>query len=99
MTKLENLIQDMTKIINLAYEKGYNDALKTDTTDTKKIKIGDKVRTLTTTDNEGNILFPIGTIGEVIYIDDDDELPYGVSANNDYFWYSRDMLTVIEREE
>ena len=96
MTKLENLINQMTEIINLAYEEGYQDALKTNT---EEIKVGDKVRTLKDRDVNHNKVFPIGTIGKVTYVDDDDELPYEVEADNDRLWYSRDMLEVIESEE
>lgn len=96
MTKLENLISQMTEIINLAYKEGYQDALKTDTIDTKEIKVGDKVRTLKDRDMEGCELFPIGTIGTITRIDGDDyRLPYRVEANNDFWYYSRDMLEVI----
>lgn len=87
-------------IITLKERLNKEEEPKLSTTD--EIKVGDKVRTIKEIDIWDNKLFPIGTIGRVIYVDyddyDDDKLPYKVEANNDYYWYSRDMLEVVVDE-
>lgn len=63
-----------------------------------KVKVGTRVRTLE--DNAGGVkLFPIGTIGVVGKIDDDDECPYRIDTDEDWFWYSRDMFEIIPEDE
>lgn len=65
--------------------------------DKSEIKVGDKVRTVKDIDSHGIKLFPIGTIGQVTEIDDNDYIkPYKVTADyNDYWYYSRDMLEKV----
>ena len=63
------------------------------------IKVGTKVRTTKDKDYCGEEVFPIGTIGIVDRIYSSDKLPYKILANNDYWYYSRDMFEVIEDVE
>lgn len=61
------------------------------------IKVGDKVVTIKETDPSGCRLFPIGTVGTVIHINEGSRLPYEVEARDkkgewDRWSYSRDML-------
>ena len=60
-----------------------------------KFKIGDKVRTTKDRDYFGRRVFPIGTVGKITAIENDD-LAYAVSAKGDYWWYSEDMLEKFE---
>lgn len=93
--RLEGLISQMTEIISQAYDMGYKDGRKSiQRKEQTEIKIGDTVRTIKDKDEHGYEVFPIGTIGKVTRIDDD-ELPYKVEANNDYQFYSRDMLELL----
>lgn len=97
--QLESLIRQMTEIISDAYDKGYKDGRKSvQRKEQTEIKVGDKVRTLKDRDCHNIKLFPLGTIGEVTEIDNDCVNPYKVEANNDYWWYSRDMLEVVDVE-
>lgn len=65
----------------------------------KQIKIGTKVRTTKDKDCACEKVFPVGTIGIVERIDKGDNLPYKIIANNDYYYYSRDMFEIIEDVE
>ena len=65
----------------------------------KQIKIGTKIRTIKDKDFACEKVFPVGTIGIVERIDKGDNLPYKIVANNDYFYYSRDMFEIIEDVE
>ena len=60
------------------------------------VKVGTKVRTTKDEDYGGEKVFPIGTIGIVERIDKDDYLPYKIVANNEHWYYSRDMFEVME---
>lgn len=64
----------------------------------RKFNIGDKVITTKLCDCNGNKLFPVGTIGKIADVTNDDKFNrhYQVEANNDYWWYSEDMLEKIE---
>lgn len=102
MSKLEELIEElneeMTDIISKAYRKGYEDGIKVN--NLGNFKVGDKVRTIEDKDVNGTELFPIGTIGTIVEINDENEFfTYLVKANSDWWWYSRDMLEVVESEE
>jgi hypothetical protein len=75
--------------------------------DTKPVKkhkdvdfrIGDKVRTLVET-VEGDKLFPVGTIGVITDIDND-ELPYRVESEefNDCWYYPEYALELVDEDE
>jgi hypothetical protein len=60
-------------------------------------KVGDKVRT-TREELEGVKLFPVGTVGVVLSVCDDDTEKYRVWANEDYWWYSEGMLELCEEK-
>lgn len=63
----------------------------------RDFKIGNVVRTLEEKDCYGCSLFPIGTIGEITdVLDDGRTMPYKVEADGDYWWYSADMLELVE---
>ena len=64
----------------------------------KEIKVGDKVRTTQDRDYNGNVLFPIGTIGVIKKIDKSTRVPYQVETKDSIWewWYSEDMLEVIK---
>lgn len=63
-------------------------------------KVGDKVRTLVETDG-GCELFPIGTVGEITSIDNYDRWPYKVYSEefDDWWYYTEDMLELVNEEE
>ena len=66
----------------------------------EEIKVGDRVRTIKDQDEFGHCLFPIGTIGIIKYLDSHpSSLKYCISADDDYWWYSRDMFEVIGDDE
>jgi len=65
----------------------------------EQIKVGTVVRTIKDKDFACEKVFPVGTIGIVERIDNGDILPYKIVANNDYFYYSRDMFEIIEYVE
>lgn len=59
------------------------------------IKVNDKIYTVKDTDCGGCKLFPIGTVGTVIEINNDNDcsLPYRIrSDRGTTWWYSRDMI-------
>ena len=61
------------------------------------IKVGDNIITIKEIDGGGCRLFPIGTVGTVIYIDKGSVLPYRIEASDrngdcDRWNYSRDMF-------
>ncbi|MBO7713937.1 MAG: hypothetical protein J6S85_10235 [Methanobrevibacter sp.] len=66
---------------------------------TESIKVGTRVRTTKNEDFESNEVFPIGTIGVIEEINTLRKLPYKISANGDYWFYSRDMFEVIDNDE
>ena len=75
----------------------YRDILKKKISeDEEQIKVGTKVRTIKDKDFVGEEVFPVGTIGIVEEIREDEILPYIIRANHDYWYYSRDMFEVIE---
>ena len=88
-------------------EKWWNSKTMVEDTDTEPVKkhrdvnfkIGDKVRTLVEIVN-GYKLFPVGTIGTITNIDDGEELPYYVWAEDfkDYWYYPGDALELVEEK-
>ena len=62
------------------------------------LKVGTRVRTTKDKDYDGFEVFPVGTVGIIEKIDTLDKLPYKISANDDYWYYSRDMFEVIDDE-
>ena len=65
----------------------------------EELKVGTRVRTSKNEDFESNEVFPVGTIGVIEEIDTLRKLPYKISANGDYWFYSRDMFEVIDNDE
>lgn len=64
-----------------------------------KFKVGDKVITLKECDHSGTLLFPVGTIGTITEICSGSDLSYKVEAEDDYWYYSEDMIgKVVERK-
>ena len=59
-----------------------------------ELKVGTRVRT-TKEDFNGVKLFPVGTVGVI----DSGKLQYKISANGDYWYYTRDMFEVIDNGE
>lgn len=61
-------------------------------------KVGDRVRTIKEYDSAGAQLFPVGTIGEVIGLDDADFLvkAHTNGSGTPYLYYSADMLELAE---
>lgn len=57
-----------------------------------KYKVGDVVRTTKDIDEGGVKVFPIGTIGVIDHVRNDQSLPYKVAANGMCWYYSEDML-------
>lgn len=60
----------------------------------REFKVGDVVRTIKEKDSDGCRVFPIGTIGTItkVITDDEQNLPYRVDADGDFWWYSVDMF-------
>lgn len=100
--------KDLCKSCYDELEKWWNfkpAAKDTDTEPSKKHRdvnfkfcIGDKVRTLVET-VEGDKLFPVGTIGVIKYIDND-ELPYTVWSEefDDSWCYPEDALELVDED-
>ena len=63
-----------------------------------KYEVGDIVRTTKDRDRYGVEVFPIGTLGEITDIIEDN-LPYTVRVNNDYWNYSEDMIELVNAEK
>lgn len=63
-----------------------------------KFKVGDKVRTLYNYDDNGNEVFEIGTEGIITSIIQEvkTDTPYKVEANNNFWYYSDDMLELVK---
>ena len=81
-------------------EKWWNSKTATEDANTKSyFKVGDKVRILVETVN-GDKLFPVGTIGVITDIDND-ELPYRVESEefNTCWYYPEDALELVKEEE
>ena len=64
-----------------------------------KFKVGEKVKTLKERDHYGTLLFPVGTIGTITGIYSDSDLPYKVETEDDYWYYSKDMLEKAEERK
>ena len=64
-----------------------------------KYKVGDIVRTITDVDDFGVEAFPAGTIGKITEVSEIQTPPYRVEALRDYWWYSEDMLELVETEK
>lgn len=64
-----------------------------------KFKVGDKVITLKECDYAGTLLFPVGTIGTITEICFGSNLPYKVETEDDYWYYSKDMLEKAEERK
>lgn len=65
-----------------------------------KFKVGDKV--ITTGDSNDEILFPIGTVGTVVQVDEEDDLyPYRIEDDSyRQYWYRENCLDYFsERSE
>lgn len=95
------MLGKMQKILEIELEKEISKECKEIESvqyDRNEIKIGDTVRTLKDKDKDGYEVFPIGTIGTVINISKNAEHPYQVSANNNWWMYSSDMLEVVDDE-
>ena len=100
--------KDLCKSCYDELEKWWNSGTAARDTDTEPVKehkdvnfkfyIGDKVRTLVEM-VDGYKLFPVGTIGVITNIDND-ELPYGVYSEefNDTWYYPEDALELIEED-
>ena len=61
----------------------------------REFKVGDVVRTIKERDYTDCPLFPVGTVGTITNISKQN-LPYKVEADGDFWWYSADMLELIE---
>ena len=63
------------------------------------LKVGSKVRTLKETSSTSDTkLFPVGTIGTITRILPDSDLQYVVEADGDFWYYSADMLEVVNTD-
>ena len=87
-------IDALVEVCRAARKEGYNAGLE----DRKKqeepiFKVGDRVRTTGECDKDGIVLFPVGTIGEVMAVDCDGD--YLVKAYETYaapYYYPNDAL-------
>ena len=62
-----------------------------------KYKVGDKVRTTKDRDDRDHIVFPVGTIGEIVIVDKEDlRKPYQVESNGNLRWYAEDMMELAQ---
>jgi hypothetical protein len=101
--------KDLCKSCYDELEKWWNFKSTAENTDTEpskkhrdvnfKFYIGDKVKTLVET-VEGDKLFPVGTIGVITDIDND-ELPYRVESEefNDCWYYPEYALELVDEDE
>lgn len=116
MAKDYSQIPQISEYLNKVYDKGYDQGVRDSEQYNKamqeawgcvrrilhkEIKIGDKVRTTQDRDYNGNVLFPIGTIGVIKKIDKGTGLSYQVATKDSMWewWYSEDMLEVIRDDE
>lgn len=76
----------------------YPENIKISNDGNKEVHIGDIVMTITEFDDRGHRLFPLYTIGEISAIYERDRLPYRIQTNDDYWYYSRNMFVVCEKE-
>ena len=61
------------------------------------LKVGDLVRT--TKDHDGCVtLFPIGSLGKIIRIEETYNLPYRIEVGGRYFWYNKSMFVLATSE-
>lgn len=92
--------KDLCKSCYDELEKWWNSGTATEDANTKPyFKVGDKVRTLVET-VQGDDLFPVGTIGVITNIDND-ELPYKVYSKefSNSWYYPEDALELVEEDE
>lgn len=92
---VEDIINQLTGAQALAELKEYEAKLKEQEAKLKEqvFKVGDRVRTTGERDKDGNVLFPVGTIGEVMAVDCDSD--YLVKAYETYaapYYYPNDAL-------
>jgi len=108
-SQIPQILEYLNKVYDKGYDQGVRDQKMTEQNKTKdwepkqykEIKIGDKVRTTQDRDYNGNVLFPIGTIGVIKRIDKGAGLPYQVATKDSIWewWYSEDMLEIIDDDE
>lgn len=85
---VEDIIEQLTGAQALAKLKEYEAKLKE-----QVFKVGDRVRTTGERDKDGNVLFPVGTIGEVMQADcDGDYLVKAYETCRAPFYYPNDAL-------
>lgn len=92
---IEDIIEKLTGAQALAELKEYEAKLKEQEAKLKEpvFKVGDRVRTTEERDKDGNVLFPVGTIGEVMAADCDADCL--VKAYETYaapYYYPNDAL-------
>lgn len=64
-----------------------------------KFNVGEAVITTRDRDNGGNEVFPIGTKGIIIRVDDEAKYPYKVTDGLGNFWFYNDEMLKADNEE